>query len=369
MQLEVVKDYYGKQLRSSKDLKTSACCDGADLPPHLRPLLANVHPEVAAKYYGCGIVVPAELKGRRVLDLGSGSGRDTYILAQLVGRPGEVVGVDMTDEQLATANNHLAWQQERFGYARSNVRFIKGYIEKLDELDLAPESFDVIVSNCVINLSVDKQAVFRGAHRLLKPGGELYFSDVYCDRRLSDHVRADPVLYGECLGGALYWTDFLPIAKEAGFLDPRLVTSKPIGITNEAVKQKLGLAKFFSATYRVFKLDDLETACEDYGQAVVYKGSFADQPEAFELDGHHLIERGKVFPVCGNTWRMLADTRFQPHFDFIGDFSTITGSSPAAARRSPSLPAKRRRRAAEAVAEAGRRRSGGTWSTSISRAA
>ena len=180
----------------------------------------------------------------------------------------------------------------------------------------------------MINLSVDKQAVFRGAHRLLKPGGELYFSDVYCDRRLSDHVRADPVLYGECLGGALYWNDFLPIAKEAGFLDPRLVTSKPIGITNEAVKQKLGLAKFFSATYRLFKLDDLETACEDYGQAVIYKGSIADQPEAFELDGHHLIERGKVFAVCGNTWRMLADTRFQPHFDFIGDFSTHYGIFP-----------------------------------------
>jgi hypothetical protein len=73
MQLEVVKDYYGKRLKSSKDLKTSACCDGAELPPHLQPLLANVHPEVAAKYYGCGIVVPAELRGRRVLDLGSGS--------------------------------------------------------------------------------------------------------------------------------------------------------------------------------------------------------------------------------------------------------------------------------------------------------
>ena len=138
MQLEVVKDYYGKLLKSSKDLKTSACCDGADLPPRLQPLLANVHSEVAAKYYGCGIVVPAELKGRRLLDLGSGSGRDTYILAQLVGNEGEVVGVDMTDEQLATANTHLAWHQERFGYGR----FLKGYIEKLDELDLAQESFD-----------------------------------------------------------------------------------------------------------------------------------------------------------------------------------------------------------------------------------
>ena len=316
MQLEVVKDYYGKRLKSSKDLKTSACCDGAELPPHLQPLLANVHPEVAAKYYGCGIVVPAELSGRRVLDLGSGSGRDTYILAQLAGPDGEVVGVDMTDEQLATAMAHLDWHRERFGNGRSNVRFLKGYIEKLDELDLAPESFGVIVSNCVINLSVDKPAVFRG------------FSDVYCDRRLPDGVRADPVLYGECLGGALYWNDFLPIAKEAGFLDPRLVTSKPIAITNEAVKHKLGAAKFFSATYRLFKLDGLETACEDYGQAVIYKGSVAEQTDAFELDGHHLIERGKVFPVCGNTWRMLADTRFRRHFDFVGDFSNHYGIFP-----------------------------------------
>jgi arsenite methyltransferase len=328
MQLEVVKDYYGKLLKSSKDLKTSACCDGGELPAHLQPLLANVHPEVAAKYYGCGIVVPAELGGLRVLDLGSGSGRDTYMLAQLVGASGEVVGVDMTDEQLATANAHLDWHRERFGYARSNVRFLKGYIERLDELGLEPESFDVIVSNCVINLSVDKPAVLRGALRLLKPGGELYFSDVYCDRRLADSVKADPVLYGECLGGALYWNDFLPMAKEAGFLDPRLVTSRPIEITNEAVRRKLGVASFFSATYRMFKLDGLEPACEDYGQAVIYRGTVAEQPDAFELDGHHLMERGKVFPVCGNSWRMLAETRFARHFDFIGDFSTHYGIFP-----------------------------------------
>ena len=95
-----------------------------------------------------------------------------------------------------------------------------------------------------------------------------------------------------------------------------------------AVKRKLGAAKFFSATYRLFKLDGLEPACEDYGQAVVYKGSVAEQPDAFELDGHHLIERGKAFPVCGNTWCMLADTRFRPHFDFIGDFSTHYGIFP-----------------------------------------
>ncbi len=325
MQLEIVKEYYGKTLQSSQDLKTSACCDGGHVPPHLEPLLANVHPEVTAKYYGCGMVLPTTLEGRGVLDLGSGSGRDVYLLAQLVGPAGEVVGVDMTDEQLATAETHIDWHMTRFGYRRRNVRFLKGYIEKLGALGLPPQSFDAIVSNCVINLSVDKEAVLRGAFELLKPGGEVYFADVYCDRRLPDSVTTDPLLYGECLGGAMYWNDFQSIAKRAGFLDPRLVTSRPIEVEHEAMRRKLGEAKFFSATYRLFKLDGLEPACEDYGQAVIYKGGMAEQPEAFELDGHHRIERGKVFPVCGNTWRMLADTRFAPHFDFIGDFSTHYG--------------------------------------------
>jgi hypothetical protein len=99
-------------------------------------------------------------------------------------------------------------------------------------------------------------------------------------------------------------------------------------VTNVVLRRKLGQAQFFSATYRLFKLDGLESACEDYGQAVIYKGTVPEQPDAFELDGHHLIERGKVFAVCGNSWRMLADTRFAPHFDFIGDFSTHYGIFP-----------------------------------------
>jgi arsenite methyltransferase len=328
MQLEVVKDYYGKTLKSTKDLKTSACCDCETLPARLERLLENVHEEVTSKYYGCGLVAPAALQGRRVLDLGSGSGRDAYMLAQLVGEKGEIVGVDMTDEQLATANEHVAWHMTRFGYGKPNVRFLKGYIEKLGDLGLEKQSFDVIVSNCVINLSVDKPAVLRGAFDLLKPGGEIYFADVYSDRRLSETIKSDPVLYGECLGGALYWNDFLPMAKEAGFLDPRLVASRPIAITDEAVKSRLGQAQFFSATYRLFKLEVLESACEDYGQAVIYKGGLAEEPDAFVLDGHHLIEQGKVFPVCGNTWRMLADTRFAPYFEFIGDFSKHYGIFP-----------------------------------------
>lgn len=325
MTIDIVKDYYGKTLQSSADLKTEACCTPDDMPGYVKRLLSNVHDEVLAKYYGCGLVTPLALEGARILDLGSGSGRDVYALAQLVGPKGEVVGIDMTEEQIAVARAHVDWHARKFGYRKSNVRFLDGYIEQLDKLGLEPGSFDIIVSNCVINLSPDKLAVLRGAYDLLKPGGEMYFSDVYADRRLPDAVRADPVLLGECLGGALYWNDFHSLAKKAGFLDPRLVEDRTLGVTDEALAAKLGAAKFFSATYRLFKLDALEPMCEDYGQAVVYKGGVTHSEDVFVLDKHHLIERGKVFPVCGNTWKMLKDTRFAPYFEFIGDFSRHYG--------------------------------------------
>src|SRR5690606_25122218 len=141
--------------------------------------------------------------------LGCGAGRDVYALSALVGESGSVIGVDMTDEQLAVANRHRGYHAQAFGFARSNVTFLHGYIEKLDALDLPDNSIDILVSNCVINLSPDKEAVLKQVHRLLKPGGEMYFSDVYCDRRVPAQLMEDPVLYGECLSGALYWNDFI----------------------------------------------------------------------------------------------------------------------------------------------------------------
>lgn len=320
-----VKDYYGKVLQKSNDLQTNACCTDDAMPGHLKPVIGKIHDEVLMKYYGCGLVAPEQLEGMRILDLGSGSGRDVYALSALVGESGEVVGVDMTDEQLEVARRHVDYHADVFGFAKPNVRFLKGYIEKLDELDLESGSFDIIVSNCVINLSPDKPAVLREAYRLLKPGGELYFSDVYSDRRIPESLVNDPVLYGECLSGALYWNDFENMAKAAGFADPRLVKDSPITINNSAQKEKTGPIRFFSATYRLFKLEGLEPACEDYGQAVIYKGSIANHEHRFVLDKHHDIATGKVFPVCGNTYRMLHDTRFGEHFEFIGKGETHYG--------------------------------------------
>jgi len=320
---EVVKEYYSKHLETSEDLQTNACCTTEAPPEHIREAMANVHIDVTSKYYGCGLCVPEDIEGLSILDLGSGSGRDCYIAAQLVGATGRVVGVDMTQEQLDVANNAKQWHAEKFGY--SNVEFKLGQIERLGELGLADGSFDVIVSNCVINLCQDKAAVLNEAFRLLKPGGELYFSDVYSDRRMPKELRDDPVLWGECVSGALYWNDFQNLAKSCGFLDPRLMKDNVLTINNEKLEKKLGNIKCFSATYRLWKLPDLESHCEDYGQAVIYKGTCSHCPVNFILDGHHSIEKGRIFPVCGNTWKMLHETRFKRHFEFIGNFNTHYG--------------------------------------------
>lgn len=325
MNLENSQQYYGKTLSGSGDLRTDACCTIAAPSSEIRVALGNIHDEVKAHYYGCGLVVPQAIDGAHVLDLGSGSGQDAYLLAQLVGEHGQVTGIDATPAQLAIANRHLDWHRDRFGFAQSNVRFLEGDIERLGILDLPQESFDVIVSNCVINLVSDKAAVLRAAHRLLKPGGELYFSDVYADRRVPEALLADPVLHGECLAGALYWGDFVPMAKAAGFADPRLVTDRPLAIIDAEIAAKLDGISFHSATYRLFKLDALEAQCEEYGQAVRYRGTVPGSERIFHLDGHHAIEAGRLFPVCGNTWRMLAETRFAPHFEFFGDFARHFG--------------------------------------------
>ena len=327
--------YYGEVLSGSDDLQTDACCTLEAPPPEIRAALAKLHPEVKERYYGCGLVAPQAIEGAHILDLGSGSGQDAYLLAQLAGEDGEVTGIDATHEQLAVANRHLDWHREQFGYARSNVRFIEGDIEHLDRLDFADASFDVIVSNCVINLVGDKGAVFRAAHRLLKPGGELYFSDVYSDRRVPEPLLADPVLHGECLSGALYWGDFERIAKQSGFADPRLVTARPLAINDPEISDKLDGIAFFSATYRLFKIGSLEPQCEDYGQAVRYRGTVPGSERLFHLDAHHAIEAGRIFPICGNSWKMLADTRFARHFEFIGDFSRHYGVFPGCGTASP----------------------------------
>jgi len=325
--IEETKEYYGKILQKSSDLKTNACCTDEIPPAYIEKAMLKIHDEVHAKYYGCGLVLPDALEGCTMLDLGCGAGRDVYMLSQFVGESGKVIGVDMTAEQLEVARRHLEHHQKAFGYAASNVTFLDGYIEDLAAAGVADKSVDIVVSNCVVNLSPDKPKVLREVFRILKEGGEFYFSDVYASRRVPPELKEDPELWGECLSGALYWNDFMRIAKEAGFGDPRLVKDSKITVQNAKLEAAIGgRVDFYSATYRLFKLPGvLEPDCEDYGQAIVYKGTIPNWPHFWDLDNHHRMEKGKVFPVCGNTNAMVHDTRFRKHFEYLGDKSTHFG--------------------------------------------
>ena len=321
---ESIQDYYGKVLQSKNDLKTSACCTADAMPENLRKILSELHPEVKDKFYGCGSPIPPVLEGKTILDLGSGSGRDCFILSKLVGATGRVIGVDMTEEQLAVANRHIPYHTERFGYGKPNVEFRKGYIEDLEGLGLEDDSMDVVVSNCVINLSPDKRRVFAEIFRVLKPGGELYFADVFADRRIPTTLASDPVLLGECLGGAFYIEDFRRLLLDLGCPDYRVTATAKIELNDPEIEEKAGMVSFYSMTIRAFKLD-LEDRCEDYGQVAYYLGEMPGHPHGFKLDDHHHFKTGQPMLVCGNTAAMLGQTRYTPYFRVIGNTSTHYG--------------------------------------------
>lgn len=322
---DIVKAYYGKILKNKYDLKTNACCSTDLLPAPHRDIMKRIAPEILNKFYGCGSAIPPILNGCRVLDLGCGTGRDVYLISYLVGEEGVVIGVDMTQEQLEVGRKYKEEQRQRFGFRKSNVEFKQGYIEDLKEIGIEDNSLDVVVSNCVINLSPDKKTVFAEIFRVLKPGGELYFSDIFSGRRVPEHLKNDPLLYGECLGGALYLEDFRRILKEAGCPDYRVVAKRKIAISEPAVQKKAGIIDFYSLTIRAFKLDGLEDICEDYGQVAIYSGTIPEYPHQFLLDEHHVFIAHKPMLVCGNTASMLSETRYARHFQVIGDRKTHYG--------------------------------------------
>ncbi|MGH6636093.1 MAG: methyltransferase domain-containing protein [Gammaproteobacteria bacterium] len=331
-----VQRYYGEVLSSSADLRTSACCPPETLPAYLRDILAEVHPQVHDRFYGCGSPIPPTLEGATVLDLGCGSGRDCYLLSKLVGSGGRVIGVDMTSEQLEVAQRYRQYHAAKFGYPSSNVEFILGDIADLAAAGIADDSVDVVVSNCVINLAPNKGAVLHEVFRVLKPGGELYFSDVFADRRIPVPLAYDPVLLGECLAGALYIEDFRRLLTLAGCADGRVCNRGPITLDGDEVEHKIGMVRFESITYRAFKLL-LEDRCEDYGQAAVYLGTLAYHPHRFALDDHHLFERGRPMLICGNTADMLGRTRYAPHFEVRGEKRVHYGLFDCAPNAAPGL--------------------------------
>ncbi|XP_060753737.1 arsenite methyltransferase [Neoarius graeffei] len=309
---ESVKKYYSS-LESSAGLQTSAACSALSRPlsPSVKQALTGVHPEVCKRFFGCGLVAPEKLKGCSVLDLGSGLGRDCYVLSKLVGEDGHVTGIDMTEDLVQESRKYIGYHQEHYGYAQPNTEFVHGYMEKLSDAGIQDDSLDIVVSNCVVCLCPDKRAVLSEAYKVLKVGGELYFSDMYASEVVPESFKLDPVLWGEGMGGALYWHDFISIMKDLGFSTPRLVAASHIDVHDPELKRKAGDIKYASGTYRAFKLPQHSIQTK---ALVTYKGTVPDFAECFQLDASNSFKVNVSVEVDAEIAAILQYSRFSPDF-------------------------------------------------------
>jgi len=244
---EVVRHRYGRIAKQDRESCSCSTCGGspqaqAQAIGYSREDLTHV-PEGAVMGLGCGNPTAiADLKaGEVVLDLGSGAGVDVFLAADRVGPSGRVIGVDMTEEMVAKARGIA----REHGY--HNVEFRLGEIENLP---VADESVDVIISNCVINLSPDKPKVFREAYRVLKPGGRFSVSDIVSEGELPVEIKNDPDAWVACIAGAMERREYLKQIREAGFADVQVTSSSEFIIEGEGSQAP---AKLLSITVQAYR--------------------------------------------------------------------------------------------------------------------
>lgn len=224
----VVREKYGEIAKNKADCGCApSCCGGADTQKIGEYIGYDAEalkaiPEGANLGLGCGnpLAHAALQPGEVVLDLGSGAGMDAFLAAREVGSSGKVIGVDMTPDMVERARENA----RKAGVA--NVEFRLGEIERLP---VADASVDLVISNCVINLSPDKPAVFAEAFRVLKPGGRMVVSDLVLKQPLSDDVRHSVEAYVGCVAGASLQTEYLAMMSAAGFADARTVEERSYG--------------------------------------------------------------------------------------------------------------------------------------------
>jgi len=326
--IEVVKTRYAEGAATTVP---QLCC-----PVDYDPTYLEVIPdEVVERDYGCGDPSRWLVPGETVLDLGSGTGKICFIAAQVVGKEGRVLGVDMTDDMLEVARRNAPLVAERIGY--SNVTFLKGRIEDLaldrealdarlrehpvsSEEDLAnieawctteraqrplvaDDSVDVVVSNCVLNL-VDparKRLLFDEIFRVLKRGGRAIISDIVSDENIPAHLAADPELWSGCISGAFQEDAFLKAFVDAGFYGIEVMSR---GVDPWHVVEGL---EFRSVTVRAWK--GKQGACREQGHAVLYKGPWS---VVVDDDGHE-FPRGVPMAVCGKTYGIMMREPYAAH--------------------------------------------------------
>jgi ubiquinone/menaquinone biosynthesis C-methylase UbiE len=212
--------------------------------------LAHIPNEVLDVSYGCGN--PAALadikKGETIVDLGAGGGIDCFIAAKRLGKKGKVIGIDMTDEMLEKARESSGKVGEVLGY--DIVEFRTGNIM---EMPVESDSVDLVISNCVINLTEDKDKVLEEIYRILKPGGRFIISDIVSDKPVPGYLKRDKELWNACLSGALTDRKFTEVAENAGFSN--------VTMTNNYLYKKVEFIEFYSITLKGSKPQEVGCGC------------------------------------------------------------------------------------------------------------
>ncbi|MBK8884683.1 MAG: arsenite methyltransferase [Bacteroidales bacterium] len=227
---KVVREKYG-EIASGKEAEagscccgTSGCCSGSDYTVFSEDynLKEGYNPE-ADLHLGCGIPTDfADIaEGDHVLDLGSGAGNDCFVARAIVGETGKVTGLDMTEQMILKAKENCAKLNFK------NVEFVSGDIE---EMPFGENTFDVVISNCVLNLVPDKRKAFSEINRVLKPGGHFCVSDVVIKGDLPENLRQDAEMYAGCVSGAIDIKIYLEIINDAGFEGVKIHKQKRISL-------------------------------------------------------------------------------------------------------------------------------------------
>jgi arsenite methyltransferase len=302
-------------------------------------LLKVIPDEIIQKDYGCGDPSRYVREGEIVLDLGSGSGKACYIISQIIGANGKVIGVDFNPAMLELARKHQKAIGDRLGY--HNVEFRRGRIQDLrTNLDLveqylqqhpvcsladlanlqayeekiayeqplvADESIDVIVSNCVLNLvqPEDKKLLFAEMYRVLKNGGRVAIADIVSDEPVPKHLASNPDLWTACVSGAFLEEDFLRAFEDAKFYGIQIedFQSQPY--------QTVEGIEFRSITLTAYK--GKEGPCVERNQAVIYRGPWK---QVVDEDGH-VLPRGARIAVCEKTFRLYSKAPYQDQFILV----------------------------------------------------
>jgi len=226
---EAVREHYAERITSNAACCGPDNCCGSESGLYPSALLATLPEGESAISYGCGdpITLASLEPGQTVLDLGSGAGLDCFFAAKKVGETGKVIGVDMTPEMIERARSSA----KRMNL--DNVEFRQGYLE---DLPLESNSVDVIISNCVINLSPDKSKVFAEAFRVLNSGGKLAVSDIVTDGPLPDSVKQSLSAWAGCVAGAIEANDYIQLMESVGFTN---ISIKPVFFDKETVDSAL----------------------------------------------------------------------------------------------------------------------------------